>query len=177
MYGLEIINFTNNAVDSISDDNYMIPMKFKRFRDIILNSNRIRTINITFSRMIPNLKYLLVADNMVSYISPNIFRNLTDLKYLDLSKTQYLYIRKKLVERQYQTNGYFLHIQCNKLNNISNFSQSNALQQVSFSNNYFSGTRGKAFSSLSNLQIVDLTNTNISNLQPENRHYSPLPMP
>lgn len=106
MYGLkhiEIINFTNNAIDSISDDNYMIPMKFKRFRDIILNSNRIRKINITFSRMIPNLKYLLVADNMVSYISPNSFRNLTDLKYLDLSKTQYLYIRQKLVERQYQT--------------------------------------------------------------------------
>ncbi|CAC5361601.1 unnamed protein product [Mytilus coruscus] len=57
------------------------------------------------------------------------------------------------------------------------FYQSNALQQVSFANNYLSRIRGKAFSSLSNLQFVDLTNNNISTLQPENLYFSPLAIP
>ncbi|CAC5361609.1 unnamed protein product [Mytilus coruscus] len=255
--------------------------------------------------MIPNLKYLLVADNMVSYISPNSLRNLTDLELLDFSKNNISTLDKSLLEDNTRLNviklgsnpitnipeGFFrstnqievlvldstsnlyvidarhnqidrldsnsfigldnlaglnifgnklayisrnvfrhtpklqllqashnnikvietgsfkdlkilkwIFVTHNKLNDISNvftemlaliqlhlsnnimtgfidswyFYQSNVLQQVSFANNYLGGIRGKAFSSLSNLQFVDLTYNNISTLQPKNLNFSPL---
>ncbi|CAC5361602.1 unnamed protein product [Mytilus coruscus] len=54
--------------------------------------------------MIPNLKYLLVADNMVSYISPNSLRNLTDLEFLDFSKNNISILDKSLLEDNIRLN-------------------------------------------------------------------------
>ncbi|XP_076078774.1 uncharacterized protein LOC143048785 [Mytilus galloprovincialis] len=54
--------------------------------------------------MIPNLKYLLVVNNMVSYISPNSFRSLTDLKYLDLSKNNISILDKSLLKDNIRLN-------------------------------------------------------------------------
>lgn len=158
----EIINFTNNAIDSISDDNYMLPMKFERLRGIILNSNRIRKINITFSRMIPNLKYLLVADNMVSYISPNSLRNFTGLELLDFSKNNISTLDKSLLEDNTRLN--VIKLGSNPITNIPEgfFRSTNQTEVLVLDSTSVSDFIWSQTSSLSSLYRLHVANCSLT---------------
>lgn len=83
---LEFINFTNNVIENINNirmlDNNEI---FHHLYVVILNNNLISEINLTFHSTIPVIKYIALADNRISYISPIAFKLLNFLEFLDLS--------------------------------------------------------------------------------------------
>ena len=66
---LEFINFTNNVIENINNIG-------------MLDNNE---INLTFHSTIPVIKYIALADNRISYISPIAFKLLNFLEFLDLS--------------------------------------------------------------------------------------------
>ncbi|CAC5412108.1 unnamed protein product [Mytilus coruscus] len=139
--------------------------------------NKLTYISRNVFRHTPKLQLLQASHNNIKVIESGSFKNLKILKWIFVT-------HNKLNDISYVFTEMLALIQLDLSNNIMTgfinsgyFYQSNAFQQISFSNNYLNGIRGKAFSSLSNLQFVDLTYNNISTLQPENLNFSPLAIP
>jgi Leucine-rich repeat (LRR) protein len=87
---LEFINFTNNAIENISnigmlDNNEIV----QNLYIVILNNNLINEINLTFHSTIPVIKYIALADNRISYrISGNNLSELPGGLISDLSSAK-----------------------------------------------------------------------------------------
>ncbi len=136
-FACDLKNRRINSLDGLLD----IP-EINECQRILLNRNRISSIQPDAFRGLSNLRFLLLNHNQITSIQAGLFQELTHLQKLDLSSNQ------------------ITSIQPGTFRGLSN------LKEISLANNQISSIQFGTFQGLANLRWFELDRNQISSVQP-----------
>jgi len=157
------LRLQKNQIDELKDSAFTGLTELKMLN---LSSNRLVALPPNVFTPLTKLIELYLSDNLIGSLSPSVFSQLTSLKMLDLSKNRVT--GEWLVESHIFSNCVqlvFLKLSSNEihsLNNPSVFTGLANLQMLDLSNNQLSSVHPQLFSSLVNLEQLDLSRNSLT---------------
>ena len=134
--------------------------------NIDLSFNNISILSENSVDNMPRLDTVVVSDNIIKVVQPEVFFRLQDLRYLDMHNNNIDYIHP--VTFRNNPNLSVLDLSCNKLKQLRNdFNSENELKFLNLSSNMLTSEELMFFLPISSLQILDLSNNEIETMREE----------